>query len=180
MNREFTAEVASWANETLARNPALPFSRAKCEQVGEGSRKRRALTLFDKDQCIVLTGEVKLPYRQDGGSSYDTSVVCDARTKARRAKASFFFTWNVNKFAPWETETTKTSWQEEKYRSWEVTSIHCEGHLELLMTFHSIRAWLPLFLSEFAQITRGTSVIGTKYPDEKFIESLAVTEESCL
>jgi len=34
---EFTAEVASWINETLARNPSLPFSRAKCEQVGEGS-----------------------------------------------------------------------------------------------------------------------------------------------
>jgi len=169
---EFTAEVASWINETLARNPSLPFSRAKCEQVGEGSRKRRDLTLLGKDQRIVLTGEVKLPYRQDGGSPYNASVVRDARTKARRAKASFFFTWNVNEFVLWETEAPKISWQEEKYRSWEVTSIHREGHLELPMTAHSIRAWLPLFLSEFAQIIRGTAIIGVKPPDEKFIEAL--------
>jgi len=169
---EFTAEVASWINETLARNPSLPFSKAKCEQVGEGSRKRRDLTLLDKDQRIVLTGEVKLPYRQDGGSPYNASVVRDARTKARRAKASFFFTWNVNEFVLWETEASKISWQEEKYRSWEVTSIHREGHLELPMTAHSIRDWLPTFLSEFAQIIRGTTVIGIKSPDEKFIEAL--------
>jgi len=169
---EFTAEVASWINETLARNPSLPFSRAKCEQVGEGSRKRRDLTLLDKDQRIVLTGEVKLPYRQDGGSPYNASVVRDARSKARRAKASFFFTWNVNEFVLWETEALKVSWQEEKYRSWEVTSIHREGHLELPMTAHSIRAWLPLFLSEFAQIIRGAAIIGVKSPDEKFIEAL--------
>ena len=62
---EFTAEVASWTNEILTSNPTLPYSRAKCEQVGEGSRKRRDLTLLDKDQRIILTGEVKLPYRQD-------------------------------------------------------------------------------------------------------------------
>jgi len=169
---EFTAEVTSWINETLAKSPSLPFSRAKCEQVGEGSRKRRDLTLLDKDQRIVLTGEVKLPYRQDGGSPYNASVVSDARTKARRAKASFFFTWNVNEFVLWETEAPKISWQEEKYRSWEVTSIHREGHLELPMTAHSIRAWLPTFLSEFAQIIRGTAIIGVKSPDEKFIEAL--------
>jgi len=169
---EFTAEVASWINETLASNPNLPFSRAKCEQVGEGSRKRRDLTLLDKDQRIVLTGEVKLPYRQDGGSPYNASVVRDARTKARRAKASLFFTWNVNEFVLWETEATKISWQEEKYRSWEVTSIHREGHLELPMTAHSIRAWLSVFLSEFAQIIRGTAIIGVKPPDEKFTEAL--------
>ena len=146
---EFTAEVASWINEILTSNPTLPYSRAKCEQVGEGSRKRRDLTLLDKDQRIVLTGEVKLPYRQDGGSPYNASVVRDARTKARRAKAPFFFTWNVNEFVLWETETTKISWQEEKYRSWEVTSIHREGHLELPMTAHAIRGWLPEFLIEF-------------------------------
>lgn len=169
---EFTAEVASWINEILIKNARLPFSRAKCEQVGEGSRKRRDLTLLDKNRRVVLTGEVKLPYRQDGGSPYNAIVVDDARTKARRAKAPFFFTWNVNEFALWETEPSKVPWQEEKYRSWEVTSIHREGHLDLPMTVHSIEAWLPAFLNEFAQIIRGTAIIGVKSPDEKFIEAL--------
>lgn len=169
---EFTAEVASWINEALATNPSLPFFRAKCEQTSEVSRKRRDLTLLDKDRRIALTGEVKLPYRQDGGSPYNTSVVRDARAKARRAKASFFFTWNVNEFVLWETEPAKISWIEQKYRSWEVTSIHRESHLELLATSHAIKAWLPQFLNEFGQIIRGTSALGFKSPDEKFIEAL--------
>ena len=29
---EFTADVESWINEILAKDPSLPFSRAKCEQ----------------------------------------------------------------------------------------------------------------------------------------------------
>jgi hypothetical protein len=81
---EFTADAASWINEHLARNPRLPFSRAKCEQRGSGSTKRRDLTLLDKNQVIVLTGEVKLPFQKDGGSPYIESVVQDARQKAPR------------------------------------------------------------------------------------------------
>lgn len=38
---EFTTDAASWINEALAANPSLPFSRAKCEQTGAASRKRR-------------------------------------------------------------------------------------------------------------------------------------------
>jgi len=169
---EFTTEVASWINETLAKNPSLPFSRAKCEQTGEGSRKRRDLTLLDKDKRIVLTGEVKLPYQPEGGSPYNASVVRDARAKAQRARARFFFTWNVNEFVLWETETAKTSWQEQNYKSWEVTTIHRESHLELPMTAQAIKTWLALFLNEFAQIIRGAASIGFKAPDEKFIEAL--------
>jgi hypothetical protein len=63
---EFTAEVASWIKGHLAQTPRLPFSRAKCEQRGSGSTKRRDLTLLDKNQVIVLTGEVKLPFKEDG------------------------------------------------------------------------------------------------------------------
>ncbi len=169
---EFTAEVASWINEIIFKSPNLPFSRARCEQVGEGSFKRRDLTLLDRDQRIVLTGEVKLPYRKDGGSPYNAAVVTDARAKAQRAGTRFFFTWNVNEFVLWETTPSKTSWQEQNYKSWEVTTIHRESHLELPMTAQAIKTWLALFLNEFAQIIRGTASIGFKAPDEKFIEAL--------
>jgi hypothetical protein len=65
---EFTADVAGWINEILQKDPSLPFDRAKCEQTKEGSSKRRDLTLLDKNGRPVLTGEIKLPYRKDGGS----------------------------------------------------------------------------------------------------------------
>jgi len=93
---EFTADAAGWLNELINKNLRLPFSSAKCEQRGAKSLKRRDLTLLDKNQVIVLTGEVKLPFQKDGGSPYIESVVQDARQKAFRAGIKFFFTWNVN------------------------------------------------------------------------------------
>ena len=169
---EFTADVANWITEILLKNPDLPFSKVKCEQRGTGSNKRRDLTLLDRNQCIVLTGEVKLPYRKDGGSPFNAIVQKDARGKANRAGAPFFFTWNVNTFVLWETLPAKVSWREQNYRSWELTQVHRESHLELPMTIHSILDWLPKFLHEFAQILRGAVALGTKSPDEKFIEAL--------
>ncbi len=169
---EFTADVASWINELLQKDRNLPFSRAKCEQRGKGSLKRRDLTLLDKSQRVVLTGEVKLPYRKDGGSPYNASVVNDARRKAARAKATFFFTWNVNECVLWETVPPRTSWKDQNYKSWDVTSVHKESHMLLPMTIHAIQIWLPTFLNDLAQILHGTTEIGRKSPDEKFIEAL--------
>lgn len=169
---EFTTEVASWINLILSQNPSLPFSGAKCEMRKKGALQRRDLTLLDKDKRIVLTGEVKLPYQKDGGSPYNASVVQDARKKAKQAPAPYFFTWNVNEFVLWESSPTITKLQEHDFKSWEVASVHNEGQLELPTTEQIVKTWLFQLLREFAQIVRGTSKIGHKSPDEKFIEML--------
>lgn len=169
---EFTADVASWVNLILARDSSLPFSQAKCEQRGSGSNKRRDLTLLDKNQVIVLTGEVKLPYRKDGGSPYNAAVVKDARAKAQRAGAAFFFTWNVNEFVLWETEPSASGWQGQNYRAWKVTSVHRDTHMAQPMTIAAIQGWLALLLNDFAKVLRGTVPIGHRLPDEIFIEML--------
>ena len=169
---EFTADVESWINEILAKDPSLPFSAAKCEQRVAGSQKRRDLTLLDRDGHIVLTGEVKLPYRPDGGSPYNEAFKEDARRKAHRAGARFFFTWNINQFVLWETRPAKTSWTNQPYKSWDVTSVHHEEHMRQPMAIHAIKTWLPGFLKEYAQIHSGAIVIGTKSPDEIFIQMI--------
>ena len=115
---EFTGDVVSWINETLGRNPELPFTRAKTEQRGSGSQKRRDLTLLDVNHQICLTGEIKLPYRRDGGSPFNADVVKDARKKARRAKSPYFFTWNVNEFALWDRSLWDRPWLERRVRMW--------------------------------------------------------------
>lgn len=112
---EFTADAASWINEILVKSPRLPFSRAKCEQRGSDSAKRRDLTLLDKDKRAVLTGEVKLPYQKDGGSPYNEAVVQDARRKARIAGVRFFFTWNVNEFVLWETDSAEAPLKDRQF-----------------------------------------------------------------
>ena len=58
---EFTANAASWMNLIIEKDPALPFSSAKCEGRSRGSQKRRDLTLTGKDGKVLVTGEVKLP-----------------------------------------------------------------------------------------------------------------------
>ncbi|AEB09240.1 HsdM family class I SAM-dependent methyltransferase [Desulfobacca acetoxidans] len=169
---EFTADVGGWINEILAKHPHLPFLRAKCEQRGAQSLKRRDLTLLDSNQVIVLTGEVKLPFQKDGGSPYIESVVQDARQKAQRAGVSFFFTWNVNTFVLWETFSPQTAPKDRQYKAWEVTKVFKPEHLSLPATVHSLKTWLLDFLREFADIQRGAAALGVKLPDEKFIEML--------
>ena len=169
---EFTAEVASWINEHLARNPRLPFSRAKCEQRGSGSAKRRDLTLIDKNQVVSLTGEVKMPWAKDGGSPYNGAVVQEARQKAQRAGVRFFFTWNVNEFVLWETESAKAPPGDRQYKSWPVTLVHKPEHLEVPSTIHALKTWLEIFLTEFANIYLGAAPLGTQLPDEKFLQML--------
>lgn len=169
---EFTADVASWINEILAKDAGLPFSRAKCEQRGRGSLKRRDLTILDQNGNAVLTGEVKLPFQKDGGSPHNAKLVKDARSKAVKAKAPYFFTWNVNECVLWETDPKGSTWPDQDYKSWDVTSIHEAGHLSHPAVLHEIQTWLPLFLNAFAQIIQGALLIGRKSPDERFIEVL--------
>ena len=106
---EFTAQVASWIDEILHKDMRLPFEGAKCEQTGKDSRKRRDLTLLDRDQRPAIPGEIKLPYNRDGGTPYNSTLVRDARSKAQRAGVHFFFTWNVNEFVLWETAQNVSS-----------------------------------------------------------------------
>ncbi len=170
---EFTADVASWINEILLKiGDGLPFSRAKCEQREKKSLKRRDITLYDKNDCIVLTGEVKLPYQEDGSSPYNAKVVNDARKKATSAETKYFFTWNVNEFVLWETVPLKISWRDQNYKSWHVANVHLEKQLENPVILEAVKDWIIVFLNEFGKILLGITPIGQKQPDEKFIEVL--------
>jgi hypothetical protein len=169
---EFTGEVSSWINQILDRIAIPPFHRAKIEQSGSGSRKRRDLTLLDKSKRAIVTGEIKLPYKADGSSPYVWKVVQDAREKARKAKARFFFTWNVNECVLWETDPPDPSKLGQNYVAWAVTNVHNEAQLQHQATEEEIESWLIKFLHRVAQILVGTAQIGAKPPDEKFVEAL--------
>lgn len=100
---EFTADVASQINEILRDRPDLPFSNARCETRKRGTQQRRDLTIYDRENQIILTGEVKLPDKPDGRSPFQESLVLDAHEKANNIGVEHFFTWNVNKCVLWKT-----------------------------------------------------------------------------
>ncbi len=102
---QFTSDVPKWLTLILDRNRDLPFADAYCEGQSPNSPKRRDLTIEDSNGRIVLTGEVKLPGKKDAATPYNSDVVKGARGKARRAEASFFFTWKVNPSSKRNTES---------------------------------------------------------------------------
>jgi len=170
---EFTSQAASWMNLILEKDPALPFSEARCERRSQGSRQRRDLTLFGRDGGVRVTGEVKLPYQKDGGTPYHSAVVRDARIKARRAGARFFFTWNVNECVLWDAESDgEGPGAGQSYQSWQVATVTKPSHLTLPATQDAIKQWLGLFLHQLGRIVRGHAQVGFKAPDERFIDAL--------
>lgn len=169
---EFTGDVASWMNVVISRDDDLPFSTAKIEQRGSGSNKRRDISLLDRSRRVIVTGEVKLPYKEDGGSPHNAKVVKDAHSKAVRANAPYFFTWNVNECVLWQTSKDAGSWKDQNYRAWQVANVHSPAQLEHPAVTNEIQSWLVLFLRDLADTLRGTSPIGRRSPDERFIEAL--------
>jgi methylase of polypeptide subunit release factors len=170
---QFTANAASWMNLIIEKDPALPFSSAKCEGRSRGSQKRRDLTLIGKDGKVLVTGEVKLPYQKDGSTPHNAAVVSDARKKALRAGADYFFTWNVNECVLWETQTpTDDPAAGQYYKAWKVVSISKGSHLALPSTEDALQDWLGLFVHQLAEIIRGSAKVGFKPPDERFVDAL--------
>jgi type I restriction-modification system DNA methylase subunit len=170
---EFTADVVSWMNLIIEKDGILPFSSAKFDRRRKGSQKRRDLSLIGKDKRVLVTGEIKLPYQKDGATPYNASVVCDARRKAARAGADYFFTWNVNECVLWKTETPADDPSAgQYYRSWKIASVVKESHLTLPNTEATIKSWLGQFLNETGRIIRGNLHVGFKPPDERFVEAL--------
>ncbi|MBU0515412.1 MAG: SAM-dependent methyltransferase, partial [Proteobacteria bacterium] len=170
--REFAGAVASIINNILAKDKSLPFATASCERMPPGSSKLSDLSLIDHSNRVVLNGEIKLPYRKDGGSPYNASLIQDARKKAIGFDSQYYFTWNVNQFVLWEIDPDNEANRDEKYAIWTVTKVGKREQLELSETERQIEDWWRDFLHRFTQIYLGQRALGRKAPDEQFIDEL--------
>jgi len=168
----FTGEVKSWIDQIVKLNSNLPFAGARVEDVGKGSKKRRDLTLIDRNGEAIMTGEVKLPDAPDGGSPYRAEVVKDAQQKALRAGVKFFFTWNVNECVLWETATAGAGLKDRAYERWTVVTLTNRVQLEAAPVQAKIHEWLVSFLHDAARILKSGKVGGGRTPDIKFVEAL--------
>lgn len=175
---EFTADVVGWINSIINEESTLAFSAAKTEQRTQGSQKRRDVTLLDRKGNPVVTGEIKLPDRADGGTPFNAAVVKDARAKALRANVPYFFTWNVNTCVLWETSATNGALHQQNFRIWKVAQVHKSSALHQQATQMLVRKWLRTFLLELGTIVRGEEAIGVRSPDQKFMEALEAALEA--
>ena len=168
----FASDVCKTIQGIIAENPALPFSEAKVEQGSKTGRKRRDLTLYDRESKPVLTGEIKLPDRPDGQSPYAGPLVDDAFDKANAKGVEHFFTWNVNRFVLWKTFEAGKPIAERDLEHFNVTSITRSEELSNNSVKTEIHGFLTQFLGRYARIIEGTEPIRSRPLDEKFIRVL--------
>ncbi|HEV2234784.1 MAG TPA: N-6 DNA methylase [Terriglobia bacterium] len=168
----FAADVCKTIQAIIAQNPALPFTEAKVEQGTGQGRKRRDVTLYDRQNRPALTGEIKLPDRPDGQSPYAAPLVDDAFEKANAKGVEHFFTWNVNRFVLWKTFEAGKPIAERDLEHFNVTSITRSEELLDPGVQTEIRGFLTQFLGRYARIIAGTEPIRSKPLDEKFIRVL--------
>jgi type I restriction-modification system DNA methylase subunit len=163
----FAADVAKWMTLYLQGRPSSPFSDAKVEIKSRGSQRRCDLALYDRDERKALTGEIKFPDTKDGQTPFNGKVVADARHKARRAKAPYFFSWNVNRLVLWATG------EEHELKRFDVVSIRRHEELEFASVQRQIRDdFIPRFLEEYARVYRGEESLGVLPLDQRFIGRL--------
>jgi hypothetical protein len=176
---EFTGDVVSWINEIIGDSHGLPFKRAKTEQKqGAGSSKRRDISILDVNGNVAVTGELKMPDQKGGTTPFASAVVKDARGKAESAKASYFFTWNVNALVLWRTGLDgKSDNGKRAYTHYQVANIKRSADANIPSVQQQIKQFLRTFLSELAAIVQGTSHVGFRSPDETFVFALETALE---
>jgi hypothetical protein len=166
----FTSDAASTINELLKERPDLPFSRATVEERGTGNRKRRDLTIYDRNGQRVLTGEVKMPDRPDGRSPYADGLVNDAHAKADHEGVDYFFTWNVNRLVIWKTFEKHKPITQRDIEPLELASpIRFSDDLLHPRVKAQVRDFITIFLGRAAAILSGEAPIPYRPLDEKFI-----------
>jgi hypothetical protein len=163
----FAADAAKWITMWLHGRKSMPFTEAKVEQKSSGSLRRRDLSLLDRDGKNALTGEIRFPDAKDGETPYNGKLVTDARRKAARAGAPFFFTWNINRLVLWPAQG------EHEVAVFDVVRIRHHKELEFPSVERQIRdEFIPLFLEKYAAIYKGAEATDVRPLDQLFISRL--------
>ncbi|MCL5105397.1 MAG: N-6 DNA methylase [Armatimonadetes bacterium] len=166
-----TADIAKWMLDIIHERPDLPFSDAKVEERAKGSRKRRDLTLYDRNGAKVITGEVKMPDSPEGRSPFQEALVQDAHDKADMEGVEYFFTWNVNRCVLWRTFAQGTPIADRHLQHWYVipTPIRRSDELIHPLVEQRIKQFLSEFLTRCALVMLGAEPLPTIPLDEKFL-----------
>lgn len=167
----FTAEVAKWIEQILNDRPDLPFSKAQVEVRGTGSRKRRDLTIYDRQGNVSLTGEFKMPDNPDGRTPLHEGLVKDAHEKADAIGAAYFFTCNVNRCVLWQTFEQGKPITERHIAFWDCLAAPIRHADELLhpRAEDQFKRFLEQFLTRSAGIITGAEAMPWQPLDAKFL-----------
>ena len=100
----FCSRVAKWGELIFREDTTLPYRRIEIEESKGIRRKRSDIRVYDRQNRLVLAGEVKMPGTLEGQSPFNAALVEDAFLKASNAGAPYFFTWNVNQLLLFDSQ----------------------------------------------------------------------------
>jgi type I restriction-modification system DNA methylase subunit len=168
--RTFCGDVKAWIDEILARRSDLPYGEAKVEEHLVGSQKRLDLKVFYRgSQRVALTGEVKMPDKPYGQSHLDGELVEGAFEKASRLGSNYYFTWNVNRFALFETHQPGVPFMKRVIEDREVVQIRDSDELRKEPIQAKIRDFWEDLLETLARVERGERPLLNLPLDRRFI-----------
>jgi methylase of polypeptide subunit release factors len=171
----FCAEVSKFSDKIFDASKNLPFGYSKIETFGTGSNKRHDLQFFNREDKLILTGEVKLPGTIQGQSAFNQILMKDAFDKATMENCRYFFTWNVNEFALFDRS------------KWDAPTMYdrCVGQWSLGLNLNKptdvtsprvIRTlqeeFLPKFFHDFAEILEGKKETRKLPPADFYLNAL--------
>src|SRR5687768_12648152 len=101
----FAHNAAVIITETLQADEFADSVMGRAEpELGEYRGARRLdLVIFSRvtQEEPLVTGELKVPWDQQGRTPFNTRVVEGAHGKASRVGARYFITWNVRRVVVW-------------------------------------------------------------------------------
>jgi hypothetical protein len=104
----FAANAAQIISGFLAAEEfsSSPLGHAESELSELRGAKRLDLVLFKRQTPAepLITGELKVPWDILGRTPYNSKLVNDAHSKASRAGALYFITWNIRRVVLWKTD----------------------------------------------------------------------------
>src|SRR3990170_4855249 len=171
--RTFAARVTSWINAILTQRPGLPYDRADVEVSAPGSRDRADFCVYRRGtNQVALSGELKMPDKPYGRNHLDQALIEDAHDKADSHGARFFFSWNVNRFALFETFRVGVGITDRDVLHREVVNIRSSGEVSNPSVEATIKEFWEDLLEEVAVYEAGTRPTPEIPLDQRFIRRL--------
>ena len=173
----FCSDAAGWMNRELETRPELVFSRVRIKESLRGSARKRNLTIYDRQDKVVITGEVKLPWDADGATPFNEDLVAGAHSKAARAVAEFFVTWNVNRLVLWRTDDKGKPLHERHIWDLAITQVRNSDELRHPQVEQAIRNGLRQFLERASLAITGQLPLEKRPLDKFFLRVLEAALE---
>lgn len=171
----FCAEISKFSDKIFETDKSLPLAHSQIETFGTGSNKRHDLQFFNRQDKLILTGEVKLPGTIQGQSAFNPILMKDAFDKATMENCRYFFTWNVKELALFDRSL------------WDAPTMYdrCVGQWKLGLNLNKPSdvtsktvvnllqdEFLPKFFREFAEVLEGKKVTYKLPPADFYLNAL--------